>query len=181
MPAPVFLDDTTALLERTPRMIESLLSGLPDGWLGEADSPGGWTARDVVGHLISAETSNWIPRTELILFEGTAKPFDSFDRVAHVDRDAGVPLPDMVERFGQLRRQSLERLRELVREDADLDRRGLHPQVGEVTLRQLLSAWTVHDLDHVQQIYAALAGSRDTAVGPFREFLGILTRRDAPG
>jgi len=176
MASPV-LDETVALLERTPRAVEALVSGLPDAWLETPDTAGGWTPRDVVGHLISAEMANWIPRTELILAEGTARPFDSFDRFAHVERDAGAALPALVERFATLRRQNLARLRELVREDADLDRRGLHPDLGEVTLHQLLSAWTVHDLDHVQQIQAALAGSRDADVGPFKRFLGILLRR----
>jgi hypothetical protein len=173
-----FIDDAAALLERTPRALETLLVGLPEDWLGAPDAPGGWTSRDVVGHLISAEAGNWIPRIELILSEGTARPFDSFDRFAHQERDAGIPLAALVERFSELRRGSLDRLRDLVREESDLDRRGFHPQLGEVTLRQLLAAWTVHDLDHVQQIHASLAGSRDAAVGPFKEFLGILTRRD---
>jgi len=89
-----------------------------------------------------------------------------------------VPLTALVDRFGALREASLRRLRELVTSDADLERRGRHPELGEVTLRQLLSAWTVHDLDHLQQIFASLAGSRDQAVGPFKVYLGILLRRD---
>jgi hypothetical protein len=44
-------------------------------------------------------------------------------------------------------------------------------------MRQLLATWTVHDLDHIAQIYAALAGSRDQAVGPWKAYLGILMRR----
>jgi len=178
VPAPAFLAETVALLERTPRTVDALLSGLPESWVCEPDAPGGWAPRDVVGHLISAEEANWIPRTEMIFAEGTDKSFDGFDRFAHVHRDAGVPLPALVERFGRLRRQNLDRLGELVRDEADLDRRGRHPEIGEVTLRQLLTTWAVHDLDHVQQIYAALAGSRDAAVGPYRVYLGILTRRD---
>jgi hypothetical protein len=178
MTAPPFLEETAALLERTPRTIEALLGGLPLSWLDTPDSAGGWTPRDVVGHLISAELSNWIPRIELIISDGSSRPFEGFDRFAHVHRDAGAPLSALIDRFSDLRRQNLARLRELVREEADLDRRGRHPQRGEVTLRELLAAWSVHDLDHVQQIYAALAGSRDAAVGPFKAFLGILTRRD---
>lgn len=54
-----------------------------------------------------------------------------------------------------------------------------HPSLGEVTLGQLLATWAVHDLDHVAQIYAGLAGSRDADVGPWKVYLGILTRRDA--
>jgi hypothetical protein len=173
-----FFDDTCALLERTPVATRQLLDGLPESWLGEPDVAGGWTARDVVGHLISAEIANWIPRVTMVVEKGTGEAFDGFDRFAHVERDTGVPLTALVDRFGALREASLRRLRELVTSDADLERRGRHPELGEVTLRQLLSAWTVHDLDHLQQIFASLAGSRDQAVGPFKVYLGILLRRD---
>jgi len=57
-----FFDDTCALLERTPVATRQLLDGLPESWLGEPDVAGGWTARDVVGHLISAEIGLNVPR-----------------------------------------------------------------------------------------------------------------------
>ena len=172
-----FLAETTALLERTPRVVRTLLDGLPESWLTTPDTAEGWTPRDVVGHLISAELDDWIPRAEMILRDGTGRPFDPFDRFAHVERDAGVSLNILIERFEQLRIEQLARLGELVGDD-DLDRVGRHPELGEVTMRQLLATWAVHDLDHVAQIYAALAGSRDAAVGPWRAYLGILLRRD---
>jgi uncharacterized damage-inducible protein DinB len=168
-----------ALLERTPRVVGALLAGLPDAWLSEPDVPGGWTARDVLGHLISAELDDWIPRAEIILREGTDRPFEPFDRFAHVERDRDVPLDALLERFARLREQNLLRLRALVQDEADLDRQGLHPELGGVTLRQLLATWAVHDLDHVAQVYASLAASHDADVGPWRAYLGILLRRDA--
>lgn len=173
-----FLDETVSLLERTPRVVRELLAGLPERWLSEPDVPGGWTARDVIGHLISAELDDWIPRAEIILRDGTSRPFDPFDRFAHTERDRDVPLAGLIERFTELRAANLERLRELVRHDSDLDRLGRHPELGEVSLRQLLATWAVHDLDHVAQIYASLAASRDEAVGPWKAYLGILLRRD---
>ena len=179
MAASIFLDKSIALLERTPRVTRELLDGLPDGWLGEPDTVGGWTAKDVIGHLISAELDDWIPRAEMILREGTSRPFVPFDRFAHVERDRDVPLATLLERFAELRAGSLARLRGLVRDDADLERRGRHPELGEVTLRELVSTWAVHDLDHLAQIYSALAASQDAAVGPWKAYLGILLRRDA--
>jgi hypothetical protein len=180
MPDSAFLEDSVALLERTPRVIRELLYGMPDGWLQERDTPDGWQARDVIGHLISAELDDWIPRAEIILRDGTTRPFDSFDRFQHEQRDVGVPLADLIDRFTELRRASITRLRELVTDDSDLDRSGMHPELGEVTLRQHVATWTVHDLDHTAQIYAALAASRDAAVGPWKAYLGILLRRDEP-
>ena len=139
-----------------------------------------WRPRDVVGHLISAELDDWIPRAERILHDGTSKPFDPFDRFAHVERDGDLPLDQLVARFAGLRGQTLARLDELVTDPSDLDRRGLHPSLGEVTLRDLLATWAIHDLDHVSQIFAGMAGSYDAEVGPWKAYLGILLRRDDP-
>ena len=172
------LPEIVALLVRTPAVVRALLDGLPEIWLRTPDTPDGWTPSHVVGHLISAELDDWIPRVELILQHGTDRPFEPFDRFAHVERDRDVPLADLIDRFGQLRADNLARLAELVGED-DLDREGIHPEFGPVTLRQHLATWAVHDLDHVAQIYSALAGSHDEAVGPWKTYLGILQRRDA--
>ena len=174
-----FLAETTALLERTPRVLRELLGGTPDSWLDTADTPGGWQPRDVVGHLISAELTDWIERAEVILNEGTERPFDRLDRFAHAQRDQGTPLDDLIDRFAEMRATNLARLAEIVSVD-DLDRRGLHPTLGEVTLRQLLSTWAVHDLDHTAQVFAGMAGSHAADVGPWREYLGILLRREDP-
>jgi hypothetical protein len=175
-----FLNDTTALLRRTPAVLTALLAGVPDAWTQTPDTAGGWRPRDVVGHLISAELDDWIPRAERIVGEGTAKPFDPFVRFAHVERDVDVPLDRLVERFAELRAQTLARLAELVTDPADLNRRGLHPSLGEVTLRELLATWAVHDLDHVSQIFAGMAGSYDADVGVWKTYLGILLGRHDP-
>jgi len=159
--------------------LHELLAGLPDSWLTARDTPHGWAARDVLGHLISAELDDWIPRAERILEDGTSRAFDPFDRFAHAERDVDASLHQLLDRFAQLRAASIVRLRELVDEgdETALARRGIHPELGEVTLGELIATWTVHDLDHITQIYAALAGSRDRAVGPWKSYLGILLRR----
>ena len=174
-----FIGETTAVLERTPHVLRSLLVGLTESWTDTPDTTDGWRPRDVVGHLITGEETDWIARTRRILEQGTSVPFDRFARAAMLDRDVGVPLDDLVERFAALRAQNLAALGDLV-SDADLDRRGLHPSLGEVTLRELLATWAVHDLDHIGQIYAGLAGSHDAEVGPWKVYLGILLRRDDP-
>jgi hypothetical protein len=175
-----FIGETTNLLRRTPELLRALLVGIPGGWTDTADTPtDGWRPRDVVGHLITGELTDWIERTQRILEHGTAVPFDRFDRFAHAERDTDASLDELVEQFAELRAQNLARLEELVA-DGDLDRRGLHPTLGEVTLRELLATWAVHDLDHVSQIFAGMAGSHDAAVGPWKGYLGILLRREDP-
>lgn len=175
-----FFGQTTDLLRRTPELLRALLIGLPDDWTDTADVPqDGWRPKDVVGHLITGELTDWIERTRRILEHGTAVPFDKFDRFAHAERDTYASLDELVERFAALRAENLARLAELASED-DLDRRGLHPSLGEVTLRELLATWAVHDLDHVSQIFAGMAGSHDAEVGPWKAYLGILLRREDP-
>ena len=175
-----FIDDSLDLLRRTPTVIRALLAGLPDSWTSTTDVPSdGWTPKDVVGHLITGELTDWLERTERILEHGTTLPFDRFDRFAHEQRDEEASLDQLIDRFAELRSANLERFARLVGA-GDLDRRGRHPSLGEVSLRNLLATWTVHDLDHVGQVFAAMAASRDADVGPWKAYLGILLRRDDP-
>jgi hypothetical protein len=175
-----FIGETTSLLRRTPAVLRALLAGLPEAWTDTTDVPeDGWRPKDVVGHLITGELTDWIERTQRIVEHGTSLAFDRFDRFAHAERDTDATLDDLVEHFARLRAENLARLDELVGE-GDLDRRGLHPSLGEVTLRELLSTWAVHDLDHVSQIFAGMAGSHDAEVGPWKAYLGILLRREDP-
>ena len=174
-----FIRETTDLLRRTPDLLRTLLQAIPPSWSDTPDAEGGWRPKDVVGHLITGEQTDWITRTQRILEHGAARPFDRFDRFAHAERDVDATLDQLVDRFAELRAENLRRLGELASEE-DLDRRGLHPALGEVTLRELLATWSVHDLDHVSQIFAGMAGSRDADVGPWKAYLGILLRRDDP-
>jgi hypothetical protein len=177
--ADAFLAETTALLERTPRVLHDLLDDLPDTWLDGRDTPDGWRPRDVVGHLITAELDDWIPRATRILEDGVDRPFDNFDRFAMLDRDRDVPMKTLLDRFEELRSASLGELRNLVSAD-DLDRLGRHPSLGEVTMRNLLATWAVHDLDHISQIFAGMSAAYDETVGPWKHYLGILLRREDP-
>ena len=133
-----FLGDTRDLLRRTPDVLRALLTGLPETWTATPDVADGWRPRDVVGHLISGELDDWIPRTQRILEHGTAMAFDPFDRFAHVGRDAEASLDALIDRFAELRTDNLAKIDALATDD-NLDRRGLHPSLGDVTLRELLA------------------------------------------
>ncbi len=106
-----FIGETTSVLRRTPELLRALLVGLPDEWTETTDVPdNGWRPRDVVGHLITGELTDWIERTQRILEHGTAVPFDRFDRFAHEERDTDATLDELVERFAALRAENLARL-----------------------------------------------------------------------
>jgi len=55
-----------------------------------------------------------------------------------------------------------------------LQKQGMHPVLGVVTLSQLLSAWVVHDLGHIRQIVRVMAKQYREAIGPWTEYLTIV-------
>jgi len=154
----------------------ALLSGLPEEWTASDEGPGTWSPYQVVGHLTHIEECDWMDRTTTILAEGGPHPFEPVDREAGFTRFAGWSMSDLLDHFGAVRASNLERLTDLVSVD-DLGRIGLHPTFGEVTLSQLLAAWVVHDLNHLDQIAKTMGKQYRGAVGPWRAFLPIV---DAP-
>jgi DinB superfamily len=170
------LEGGKEVLRRTPEVLRAMLPDLPDDWTTGDEGPGTWSPWQVVGHLTHIEESDWIDRTRVILEHGTDRVFEPVDREAGFVRFKGWSVGDLVSRFGSVRTENLRTLDELVRA-ADLDRRGVHPTFGEVTLGQLLATWVAHDLNHLGQIVKAMAKQYARAVGPWREFLPII---DAP-
>lgn len=164
------------LLERTPATLHALLAGLPGAWIAANEGPGTWSASDVLGHLIHGERTDWITRTEHILKHGATLPFAPFDRDAMLRDGTGRPLATSLEEFAALRTSNLARLRGLQLTSVDLDRPGLHPALGTVTLGQLLATWVAHDLSHLAQIARVMAKRYRSAVGPWRAYLPLLDR-----
>ncbi len=164
-------DEALPVLGRTPGALHTLLHDLPAAWTNATEGPNTWSPFDVVGHLIHAERTDWVPRVEHILQHGDAVPFPAFDREAMFTASRGLSLAELLDTFDRLRTQSLARLTELRLTDADLARRGLHPQFGVVTMDQHLATWVAHDLGHISQVVRVMARQYTDAVGPWRAYL----------
>jgi hypothetical protein len=172
---PFTMAEGVAVLSRTPATLDAMLRGLPDGWLTANEGPDTWSPFDIVGHLIYGEETDWVPRAKIILGHGEAKAFDPFDRFAQFARSKGRTLPSLLDEFAKARKHNLHELDALRITEADLERRGTHPELGTVTLRQLLAAWVAHDLDHVVQISRVIARQYSDEVGPWRAYLRIIS------
>jgi hypothetical protein len=170
-------EDALPVLQRTPAVLRALLLDLPGSWTGATEGPGTWSPFDVVGHLIHADRTDLMPRVEHILRHGDSVPFPAFDREAMFAASRGLPLRELLDTFGQLRAESLDRLAALALTNADLVRRGKHPEFGPVTLGQHLATWVAHDLSHVAQVVRVMARQYSAAVGPWRAYLPILAPR----
>jgi DinB superfamily len=172
---PFVMEEAVTVLARTPATLDALLRGLPDDWILANEGGRTWSPFDVIGHLIHGERTDWMPRVTIILAHGEARAFDPFDRFAQFTRSEGRTLASLLDELAELRRQNLRELAALRLTDADLDRRGRHPELGVVTLGQLLATWVAHDLDHVVQVSRVLARQYSDEVGPWRAYLRIMS------
>ena len=168
------LDSALEILGRTPKTLNALLRDLPDHWARVTEGPDTWSAYDVVGHLIHADETDWIPRARVILDHGASKPFPPFDRFAQFEASRGKSLNQLLDEFAARRARSLAELAELKLTPDLWPREGRHPEFGAVTLGQLLSTWVVHDLDHLVQISRVMAKAYGDAVGPWKAYLRVL-------
>lgn len=179
------LPHSIAILERTPRVLHAWLAGQPREWTHSNYGEDTFSPFDIVGHLIHGESCDWIPRARIILEHGTARPFDKYDRYAQFEASRGKSMDTLLDEFEAARAKSLAALREMNLTSQQLQLRGTHPALGEVTLSQLLVTWVAHDLNHIAQIAKCMATQYEHAVGPWREYLGILrspvTRMDSVG
>ena len=162
------------ILKRTPATLNSLLRDLPQPWLVQNEGPETWSPYDVIGHLVHGEETDWIPRAKIILEHGETRAFEPFDRVAMFEESEGKSITELLDTFAQLRAENLRELQALNLTSDLLNKRGRHPELGVVTLRQLLSTWVVHDLGHVRQVVRAMSKQYRDAVGPWRAYLSIL-------
>ena len=172
---PFVMEEALAILSRTPAAIDAMLRGLPEGWIAAHEGGETWSPFDIVGHLIHGERADWIPRARVIIEHGAARPFDKFDRFAQFTASEGRTLDSLLDEFASLRRESLDALARMRLTDADLDREGLHPELGAVTMRNLLATWVAHDLDHVSQIARVIARQYSDEVGPWRRYMRIIS------
>ena len=164
------------ILERTPEVLQTLLSGLAGEWTQENEGENTWSAYDIVGHLIQGEKKDWLPRTEIILHRTENQEFEPFDRFAQFEASKGKTLAQLLTEFKLLRAENILLLKSLQISETDLDKIGQHPAFGQVTLRQHLATWAVHDLGHISQITRVMAKQLTSEVGPWLEYLPILQK-----
>ena len=162
------------ILERTPDVLIAMLQNISADWTSTNESEQSWNVFDIVGHLIHGEKTDWIPRMEIILSKNPDKTFELFDRFAQFDESKGKSLTQLLVEFKSLRISNIGHLRSRNLQREDFEKKGIHPAFGEVTLAQLLSTWTVHDLNHIAQISRVMAKQYKNEVGPWVEYLGIL-------
>jgi hypothetical protein len=138
-------------LRETAHAMESLLWNLDDDAFGERPDDDEWSCRELAWHMTEMER-RYIDRLERMVRvdEPALASFDS-DSIA----DEGRPRDDdavfdLMDEFSVLRRQSVYLLWSL--DDADWERRGVHPYLGPLTITQVAREMNEHDLAHLWQL-----------------------------
>ena len=168
------LSDARLHLARAPQVLRTLVEPLPESWLVTNEGPDTWSPIQVVRHLIWCEVDDWIPRARMILEHGDSRAFTPFDREGGESRYGAMKPLALLGEFERLRAANLRTLDDFGLGDEALARPGRHPALGPVTLGQLLATWVAHDYVHVTQIARTLARQYRDAVGPWKQFMGVM-------
>ena len=168
------LSKTIEILDRTPAVLKSLLSNLNKDWVIQNEGPETFSPYDVVGHLIHGERTDWVARAKIILTAGLEKPFTAYDRFAQFKESKGKTIQQLLDEFELVRKENIGWLQSIQLTEDDLDRKGMHPELGEVSLRNLLSTWVVHDLTHLAQITRVMAKQYKEEMGPWVEYFRLM-------
>ena len=168
------LERSYEILDRTPAVLTALLAGLPDDWIMLNEGPETFSPYDVIGHLVHGEKTDWVVRAKMILEFGNTQTFVKWNRFAQYEESKGKSLQQLLDEFAAIRRENMSWFKSMNLTEDDLDRQGMHPVLGDVTLRHLLATWVVHDLTHIAQITRVMAKQYKEEMGPWPEFFRIL-------
>lgn len=169
------ITSSVEILRNTPKTIEALLGDIDAEWVLSNEGPDTFSPFDVLGHLIHGEKTDWRVRIDMIL-SNSGEAFPPYDRFAQYQESKGKDILQLMDEFKQLRIENLRYLEQLNIGEADLNRKGIHPALGEVTLRNLIATWVVHDLSHLAQIARVMGKQYSEHVGAWFEYLPMLSR-----
>jgi hypothetical protein len=141
-------------------VVRAVVSSLPPGAHDERPAEGAWSPREVLAHLLHAETHTFPERLrrlaeqdDLAWFTITSAP------------DPGEP-EQMLADWSTARAANLVWLRPLT--PAQRAHATQHPRFGRITLETYVIEWAYHDLDHLRQILSVLAADLYPHIGTFQ-------------
>src|SRR6266705_214181 len=146
-----WLADVRAVLSTTPERWQRLVSTLPIDLLTRPPAAGEWSALHCLQHLLDAERLNFPVRFHAFL---AGQDFVAFDPNQHHSGPDSQTPEQLAPAVARSRQESLVLPKHVG--DEDLRRTVRHPQLGTVTLAEMLHTWAAHDLNHTLQAERAL-------------------------
>src|SRR5215208_3664585 len=152
-PAPLAPRQAAALLGTLPVFLRAEFEAAPQEFLQWRPAPEEWCVQEVVGPLIETEERGFAGRIRIILAEERPR-FATWDPSA-VARERQDELRDPAELLAEFTRRRTAGVTLVEALTAvDLARGGDHPEVGFLTVNDLLHEWIHHDANHLRQILA---------------------------
>jgi DinB superfamily len=143
-------EEIADLLETSGRAFMSMLDSLPPEAAQWHPKPGEWCVNECVGHVVEAETRGFAGRIKIIL--GADEPkLETWDEeaVQNERNDCERPPSELRDELATVRKESVRMVRELRPEN--MSRGGMHPEVGRLTVDEVLHEWVHHDGNHLKQ------------------------------
>ena len=179
MSIPFDLNEAISILEKTPKALIAQLSGLSEKWLHSNEGENSWSPIQILGHLVHGEETDWLPRAKIILSSESSKEFEPYDRFAQEKIYADKNGKELLTMFEKKRNSNIKELKKLTITEKELSLKGIHPEFGEITLKEMLSSWVVHDLGHIAQINRVMAKNYSDEIGPWKKYLTIVRSKPA--
>ncbi|MFZ0964157.1 MAG: DinB family protein [Terriglobia bacterium] len=145
------LKSVLEILGTTPRKIKVEISTLSRGEMHARPAPNKWSVQEVLAHLADIEEVGMRARVAAMIEQErpTLLPVDQEARAVQCQYNSLDPRRSLA-RFDRQRRANLKWLRKL--RPAQLKRKGIHQEVGEISAEEMITEWAFHDLGHLKQI-----------------------------
>jgi hypothetical protein len=163
------LHEVIVSLQSTSTMLRTLLRSLPREMFTWHPTPGKWCINEVVGHLIEADRHDFMGRICLILdHEEPLLAVSDQAEVARMRHDCDHDLNELLDELSHQRSSSLSFI--VTFGDKELQRGGVHPTIGHLSIGNLLHEWVYHDMNHIRQIVANVQGFLWEHLGNMQRF-----------
>jgi hypothetical protein len=150
--------DLMAKMRCLPAAVETAVKDLTDAQLNTPYREGGWTVGQVVHHLADSHLNGFV-RMKLMLTEvgPVLKPYDQ-DAWAKLPDTAAMPVESSMLILKGLHERWVALLENLP--EASWNRSAFHPEIGVVTLADLLADYARHGEQHVEQVMRLRAAQK---------------------
>ena len=143
-------------LTSAPRAFRRVLGRASRRRLGRRPARREWSATEVLGHLLDAEVTLAFRIRKLAAEPGgVIVAWDQEKWTARLRHQRG-DARTLLQAYAALRAANLDQVRRLT--PAQRSAAGRHPEYGRLRVNEMLEHWAEHDLNHLQQIRAALSG-----------------------
>jgi hypothetical protein len=145
------LKDVIAILASTPEKLKREIASMSLPEMKKRPAAHKWSVQEVLAHLEDIEEVGMRARVAaMIEADNPTLPLvDQEKRAEEMKYNRTNPMKSLTG-FTRQRQANLKWLKKL--RPAQLKRQGTHPEVGAISVEELVTEWAFHDLGHLKQI-----------------------------